>query len=430
MIYQTTILATFILAVLLLTVSKKYFLLPFILAACFIPADQRVLIFDLDFTPLRILVVIGFLRIAFRVEQLTFKWNNFDKLVIAWGVCGAIIYVIQWSNMRALIFKCGVLFDIIGLYWLSRLNIHSWNDIKITIRILAVCSIFLAVLVGLEWITGRNPFMIMGRVGTVIRYSRYRCQASFPHSIMLGLFWATIFPLFIGLARTENRKILYWFAAAASIFMVAATSSSTPYLTLFMIIVILCGYKWRQYTRFAIYIIATALMLLHVIMSGPVWSLIAQVSVVQGSTGMHRYLIVNEAINHLGEWVLLGSRSTAHWGHGLQDLTNQYIIEGVQGGLATLIIFLTMLYTALRFLLRLTFTSGQHQQRFLAWCIFVAIAGNCIAFFGISYFGQMIMLWYLMLAWVAFLSNSTQFRKDKKVYYAIPDSNRQDIKKV
>ncbi len=250
MLFETTILLTFILAVILLAFPKRYFLLPFIIAACFIPADQRVIIYGLDFTPLRILVVVGFLRIIMRAEPLQFKWNHFDRLVIAWALCGAIIYVIQWADMRSLIYKCGILFDILGLYWLFRLNVNSWDDIKLTTKILAICSLFLVVLVGLEWSTGENPFKIMGRVHTVVRYERYRCQASFPHSIMLGLFWATIFPMFVGMARTGSNKYLYWIAAGASIFMVAATASSTPYLTLFMIIVILCCYKWRKIYSF------------------------------------------------------------------------------------------------------------------------------------------------------------------------------------
>ena len=416
MIFETTILATFILAVLLLTVPKKYFLLPFILAACFIPADQRILIFDLDFTPLRILVVVGFLRTVLLAEPLKFKWNSFDKLVMAWAICGSIIYVIQWSDMRAFIYKCGIIFNIIGLYWQFRLNIHSWSDIKLATKILAICSLVMAVLVGLEWLTGKNPFVIMGRAITPMREGWYRCRASFPHSILLGLFWVTIFPLFVGLAHTENLKYLYWAAAAASIFIVAATVSSTPYLTLFMVIIILCGYRWRQYTHFAAWGFIILAIALHIIMTGPVWSLIAKMTVVPGSTGIHRFNIINQAINHFSEWAFLGIRDTIHWGPGLRDITNQYVFEGVTGGLITLILFLIMLYTALRLLVHLSLTSKNHQKRFLVWCFFVVIAGNCISFFGVIYTSQIQMIWNLMLASVSFLSETQPYIKHRMVF--------------
>jgi len=403
MINQATILVTVLLVVQLFVVPRKYFLLPFILAACFVPADQRVIIFDLDFTPLRMLVLVGFLRTIVREERLTFKWNRFDKLVLSWAICGALIYIIQWADMRALIHKCGVLFDVIGLYWLFRINISSWDDIKSVSKIFAICSLVLAVFVGLEWATGTNPFAILGRVGTAVREGRYRCKASFPHSIMLGLFWATMVPLFVGFARQSKHKLLFWSAVVASVFIVAATASSTPILTLPIVLILLCVYKWRQYTASAGWGILASLVALHIVMRAPVWHLISRIGVVGGSTGWHRFYLIDQAINHFGEWLFLGCRSTAHWGRGLTDITNQYILEGVRGGFVTLALFLVMIYMALRILLRLSLQQQEHKQQFLIWCLIVTILGHCVAFFGASYFGQMIMWWYMTLAAVSFL---------------------------
>jgi len=408
MINQTTVIITIVLGILTFVIPKKSFLLPFILAACFLPADQRVLIFGLDFTPLRMLVLVGFFRTILWGERLTFKWNSFDKLVLVWAICGALIYIIQWANMRALIYKCGVLFDVIGLYWLFRINISSWGDIKLATKIFAVCSVVLAVFVGLEWATGTNPFAILGRVGTAVREGRYRCQASFPHSIMLGLFWATLVPLFVGFARQDKSKLLFWSAMAASIFIVAATASSTPILTLLIVLFLLCGYKWRQCTVSAGWGILASLIALHIVMQAPVWHLISRISLVGGSTGWHRYILIDRAISHFGEWIFLGCRSTAHWGRGLSDITNQYILEGVRGGFVTLALFLVLIYMALRTLLRLSLQNQEHKQQFLAWCLFVAIFGHCIAFFGVSYFGQITVLWYMTLAMVGFLSEAQE----------------------
>jgi hypothetical protein len=403
MISQATVLITVFLGILTFVVPKKYFLLPFILAACFVPADQRLIILDLDFTPLRMLVLAGFFRTILWGERLTFKWNGFDKLVLAWAICGAVIYLIQWAHMRALIYKCGVLFDVIGLYWLFRININSWGDIKLVSKIFAICSLVLAVFVGLEWATGTNPFAILGRVGTALREGRYRCQASFPHSIMLGLFWATMVPLFVGFARQDKSKLLFWLAVAASVFITAATASSTPILTLLIVLIILCAYRWRRYTACAGWGLFASLIALHIVMQAPVWHLISRIGVVGGSTGWHRFYLIDQAINRFGEWMFLGCRSTAHWGRGLTDLTNQYILEGVRGGFVTLALFLVMIYMALRTLLRLSLQHQEQKQRFLAWCLFVAILGHCIAFFGVSYFGQIMMWWYMTLAAVSFL---------------------------
>jgi hypothetical protein len=138
-------------------------------------------------------------------------------------------------------------------------------------------------------------------------------------------------------------------------------------------------------------------------MQAPVWHLISRIGVVGGSTGWHRFNLIDQAINHFGEWLFLGCRSTAHWGRGLTDITNQYILEGVRGGFVTLALFLVMIYMALRTLLSLSLQHQEHKQQFLIWCLLVTILGHCVSFFGVSYFGQIMMWWYMTLAAVSFL---------------------------
>ncbi|KPJ66653.1 MAG: hypothetical protein AMJ43_07430 [Coxiella sp. DG_40] len=422
MINSSTICIATSLAILTFVVPRKYFLLPYILAACFVPADQRIIIMDLDFTVLRILVVSGFLRILLRGEQLRFKLSHFDKLVLAWAICGAVIYVIQWADMRALIYKCGVLFDVIGLYWLFRINIHCWEDIELVAKTFAVCSLVLAVLVALEGVTGKNPFVLLGRVTTVVRQGRYRCQAAFPHSIMLGLFWATLVPLFIGLGMTDKKKILYWSAAGASIFIIFATASSTPLLALLLILFLILLFRYRSYGHLITCALCGLTVALHLVMKAPVWHLIARVNVIGGSTGWHRYLLIDRSIRYFGEWALVGTRDTAHWGWGLHDLTNQYVLEGVRGGFITLLLFVVLLIMAVKTVGRYSLRSMPIKQQCLAWCLCVSVLGHCIAFFGVSYFGQINLLLYMVFAIVGLvyeISSRPIVRENSPVLVAV-----------
>jgi len=420
-IYQTTIAATLILATSLIAVPRKYFLMPFILAACFIPADQRIIILDLDFTPLRILVVAGVLRLLLREEVRKINWNRFDKLVLLWAVVGAGIYVLQWRDMRALIYKCGVLFDVIGLYWLFRQNIHSWHDIIYPFKVMAVCCLVLVPFVAYERVTGSNPFVVLGRVETWTREGTYRCQASFPHSIMLGLFWATVFPFFTGLYRIGRPKCLYGAAAAASVFIVVATASSTPLMALFYVVAGLYWFKWRRYTGTAGWGVAASLIGLHIVMEAPVWHLISRIRLIGGSTGWHRYHLIDEAVNHFDEWALIGCRSTSHWGWNLYDVTNQFVLEGVRGGFVTFLLFLAMIYVAFRTLLHLCLRCQEHTHRILTWCLFVVLLGHCVAFFGVSYFGQITMWWYMTLAMVGFLSEGYKCKEYAATINLLPN---------
>lgn len=398
MINQTTILAATLLVIATFIVPRKYFLLPYILAACFVPADQRIIIMGLDFTILRILVVAGVLRILVRNEQRPIHWNKFDKMVFAWAFCCAIVYVLQWGDMRALINRSGFLFDVIGLYWLFRQSIHSWDDIKFVAIFLAFSALTLAVLVGLEWATGRNPFVFLGRVGTVMREGRYRCQAAFPHSIMLGLFWATLVPVFIGFANTGQHKNFYYTAAGASIFIIFATASSTPIATLLIILFLMSLFRCRRWGRQIAYGMCGMVIALHIVMNNPVWHLICRVNLIGGSTGWHRFILIDGAIKHFGEWALIGTRDTAHWGRGLHDLTNQYILEGVRGGFITLLLFIVVLIMAVRTLGRYSLSVMSAKQQWLGWCFCVSILGHCVAFFGVSYFGQIKLLLYMIFA--------------------------------
>lgn len=407
-----TIVFTVVLAIVTLSIPRKWFLLPFIVAACFIPADQRVIIMGLDFTPLRMLVVFGFLRVFMRGEAASFKLNYFDKLILIWSVCSAFIYVLNRANTEALINRSGFLFDVVGLYWLFRLNISSWKDIKRIARIFAVCALVMAVFVAKEWTTGDNPFKYLGVVNTSVREGRYRCQAAFPHSIMMGLFWATLVPLFIGVAKSESgRKVFWWSAVAACTFMVLASASSTPLGGLASAFFFIAVFKYRRYGKKAAWGIIATLCALHIVMRAPVWHLISRIDIVGGSTGYHRYKLIDNAISHFNEWVLFGTRDTAHWGWGMGDVTNQYIAEGVKGGLLGLVLFVTVLVVAVKSSGKYSLLVPSRKQQWLAWGICAAVLSHCVSFFGVTYFGQIRMLLFLMFAisgWIYQLLDSEQ----------------------
>ncbi|MDI6449687.1 hypothetical protein [Anaerobaca lacustris] len=403
MITQPAIALILALALVTLLVPRKYFLLPYVVAACFVPADQRIIVADLDFTALRILLVVGLLRVVCAGDGKPLKYNSFDKLVIAWVVVGAIVYVLQWGTFAAVINRSGVLFNVIGTYWLFRKSVTNLEDISRIGRMLAVCALVMVVLVAIEWTTGQNPFVVMGRVRTVVRQGEYRCQASFPHSIMLGLFWATAIPLFVGLWKAEGRKWLYMAATAAGVFIVVATRSSTPLLTLLIVLGFLFLFRYRRYGRQAAWCAVGMTVALHIVMKAPVWHLIARVNMIGGSTGWHRYHLINEAINHLSEWAVLGTRGTAHWGWGLHDITNQYILEGVRGGLITLVLFVVLLVRAVAKVGAASLRRISPGHQWLLWAICVSILGHCVSFFGVSYFGQIILLLYMTFAIVGWV---------------------------
>jgi len=398
MITTPTIIITCVLAVLAISLPRKYFLTPYIIATCFVPAYQRIIIMGLDFTVLRILIAAGVLRIFLRGELKVIEWNKFDKLLMGWALCGAIVYTVQWGDMRALIYKSGRLYDIIGLYWIFRQSIRSWSDIKFVVRMFALCAILMVPLVAIEKATGRNPFWLLGRVHTAIRGGKFRCQASFPHSIIFGVFWANLLPMFIASVITEHRKSLYWIAVLAGIFMVWTSASSTPYGTLIVTLALLAIFSFRCYGRLMALGLCGLVMALHIVMNAPVWHLLARIDLVGGSTGWHRYYLIDETIKHFGEWALLGTRDPEQWGYYLHDVTNQYCFEAVEGGLTTLVFFVVVLIIAVKTAGKYSLQNIPREQQWLAWSICVSILGHCVSFISVSYFGQIHMLLFMTFA--------------------------------
>jgi len=397
-----TLFITVVLSVMTLGLPRKYILLPYVIGACWVPADQTVMIGELNFQVLRILVVVGVLRLVIRGEVVPLRWHRFDSLIVAWAVVGSIIYVLQWMSMAAVINRCGRLLEWLGLYWVFRQSIRSWDDVRFAYGALAVCAIAMVPFVVIEWGNGANPFGALGRVTTLVREGNYRCQATFPHAIMMGLFWATLVPLYVVFAR-YGHKLLFWTAVVASAFMIKATNSSTPVLTLVAVFPLLAAYKWRNLTKAAGWTVVVMLVTLHVVMKAPVWHLIARVGVISGSTGWHRYNLINEAINHFSEWMVLGTRSTEHWGRGLIDVTNQFILEGVRGGFISLVLFCAILFIGGRAAVRLSLRTRDARESHYCWGVFVTILVHGLSFLGVAYFGQITMIWYLLLASVGLI---------------------------
>ena len=393
-----TIYIMIVLAILVFAVPRKYLLVPIILAACFVPCEQHVLLFGLHFYLARNLILVAIVRILIKGEIRHVEWNRLDKLVVAWVLTGAAIYILRRLDFQSMIYKSGVLLDVLGIYWVARQSITSWEDIRKVCQVFAICAIAITPLVAIEWTTGMNPFRVLGRAYTLSREGEFRCQASFPHPIIAGAFWAPLVPLFIAMALTDRRKTLYWSSVAASIFIVAATRSSTPVGGLAAVLLLTALYRYRRYGRHMAIGFFGLLTVLHIVMAAPVWHLLVRIRIFSGTTGYHRYFLIQKTIEHFREWALLGTESTAHWGWGLFDVTNQYCLEGIRGGLLTLALFVAILFVAIR-------TTGAYAQRpvgrdrqWLSWALCCSLVGHCVMFIGVGYFGQIQMLLYLSFA--------------------------------
>lgn len=392
----------------MLRVPRRYAIWPMIVMACFVAQSQRIVLFGLNFDFLRVMVLFAWLRIVSRGEQLGFNWKPIDYLMLAWSAFSVLDRGLNTGQFSPVVTELGAAFDAIGMYFAFRCLVRDWSDVDAlsTGFVLFAVPVALAFLV--EKATGRNPFAFFGGVPeiTVIRGDRLRCQGAFSHPILAGCFWAAVIPLcaarFWSTARAKQRGIL---GVAACLFIIFACGSSTPVLAVMLSAVGGLAFLIRRQMRLVRWGILFTLIGLHLVMKAPVWHLVSRFDMVGGSDGWHRYHIIDQTIRHFSDWWLIGTASIASWEIWASDITNQFVLEAIAGGLPRLILFVAIIASAFAGVGRL-WRQVEHQpyRLALAWGLGVALFVHIINFIGVSYFGQIIFIWYLLLALIGSLA--------------------------
>jgi len=382
-------------------------------------------VMSLDFNFLRILVLFGALRVfVIKREFTSFRWGRLDTAVCLWGTSSAVFYTLRLASLAGLINRLGFCFDVIGMYLLFRCLVRNWQDVDRIIKGFLCISIPLAFLFVIENRTGHNMFSIFGGVHaiTMVRQGRLRCQGAFSHAILAGCFWASVIPLFVVCWWKFNQdKIWAVIGILAAMVIIYCCASSTPVLA------VLCGglggcmFYLRRQMKVVRWGLLGGLFMLHVSMRAPVWHLISRVGAVGGSTGYHRFVLIDQAIRHFGDWGFLGCSGArvASWGVWAGDVTNQYILEGVNGGFVTLCLFVYCILVAYSEVGKLWRRQRPHSYELkLTWALGVCLFVHCMNFIGVSYFGQINILWYLLLAMIGSLSLVKTKKKNVKARLA------------
>ncbi len=420
-VHPLGLLAVAMLGSCVLLLPRRWAAVPLLVMACFIPSAQRIVVVGLDFDFLRIMVLFGFGRLLLRNEHLAFSWQMLDKALILWTISAVVFFVIQHGTVSALVNRLGFAFDVFGMYFLFRCLVRDWIDVDRIILGFILISIPVAYFSLVERSTGRNMFAIFGGVPaiTVIREGRLRCQGAFSHPILAGCFWASVIPL-IATRWWKSTQDRVWVITGlvSVIVIVICCASSTPTLGIISALVGGLMFFLRRQMRCVRWGVLLTLIVLHIMMQAPVWHLIARISAVGGSTGWHRYNLINQTIIHFGDWCVSGcfGQTVESWGIWKGDVTNQYILEGIRGGFTTMCLFFAIIVIAFSKVGKLWRLQADSKYRLaLSWALGVSLFAQCMMFIGVSYFGQIIIIWYLLLAIIGSLSVPQSAINDKMV---------------
>lgn len=434
-IHPLAAVAALILAAAAISLPRRYALIPLFFAATTIPMAQRLVVAGADFTLLRFLLLTYVIRIFIKGEIKGLHWNRLDTLVLLWTVSGTVIMTIQIGSFSAFVNRIGWSYEILLTYLAARCFLRDENDLRILAKAVAIISIPVAISFIFEWMTRHNMFSIFGGVQatTPIREGRLRCQGPFSHPILAGTFWAACLPLIWMLwPRLSGARILCALGTIAAVTIVIACSSSTPILAAAVAFFGAFMFRYRHRRKLIWKSgLATILVLHFVIMDSPVWHLMARVNIVGGSTGWHRYRIFDAFVNNFREWYLVGEPDPMSWGvWQMRDITNQYILEGLRGGLITLLFFVLILITAFSFVGKSLTNSEKLESdsavdlTWYTWLIGTTMFIHAVTFLGLSYFGQMEMILYLQIGIVGSICSGRAL-KNVKAYQKNASRSRQ-----
>ncbi len=389
--------------ILILRLPLKSVLAPLLLAIFLIPKGQVIVLAGIHLNVYRIILLSGLVRwiISRRSSPLAGGFNSIDRLFTLGALSLFIIFSLQYMATQALIKALGDLLDSLAGYFVLRFLIRDRESVREAVRVLALTALIVGICMLNEQRTGGNVFGLLGGTLSVseTRNGAIRSMGPFLHSIPAGAFGATLVPLLIWLWSDSKSRILAALGLLGATVMAVTCHSSTVLGCYAASIFGLCLWPLRNQMRVIRYGLLIMVIGLHVIMKGPVWSLLEHIDLTGSSENFHRYQLVDTFIRHFDEWWLLGTQNNGSWGWEMADTSNEYVTYGVGGGLLSLVLFIALISRCLgRLGTKRKLATGRRGEEWFFWCLGAAMFAHLVVFIGIDYFDQMLFAWFALLA--------------------------------
>lgn len=378
---------------------------------------QRLEVGPITLHVIRLLIAVGAVRVVARGERILGGLNGLDGTMLAWAGCAIISSVFHKTTAEGnpLIFRLGLVYNTLGIYFLFRVFIQSIEDLVHLIKIMACVLAPVALEMFQEHITKRNLFSVLGGVPEMawVRDGKLRSQGPFSHPILAGTVGAVCFPLMISIYRQSPKAAL--FGSGVCVAMVLTSSSSGPLMSLIFGVFALILWRWRHLTQHFRIGAVIAYVVLSMVMTDPAYYIIARIDLTGSSTGWHRARLIEMAFANIGEWWVGGTDYTRHWmptgvswSEDHTDITNYYIKMGVIGGLPLMLLLIAALVTAFRYIGHsLRATDGKSLTgQFFIWAIGAALLTHTATCVSVSYFDQSFVFIYLNLAVISSLRSA------------------------
>jgi len=403
-------LITLVLVFVILFLPRRWAVLGVVSGVCYVTQTQFFVLGGVDFTAIRFIILVGFIRVIWRKEFSFSKLNKVDKNLLIFS--SALLLVFTLRSQSSLMYQLGLFCDSLLAYFTFRGLLRDPDTFRQFLKDMELLILPFAIFMIVEAVTGRNFFSIMGGVPAtpILRNGHYRSQASFRQAITAGSFGATLLPLFIGLtffAADRSRALM---GIILALLITIASRSSGPLMALIGGLVAWACWPLRERMRMVRWAIVGFWVSLAAVMKSPVWFIYARISDVIGGGGWYRANLIDKFVNNFQDWWLIGMsvQKTKNWAAtgmpwGSADITSEYIAVGITGGLISLVLFIWLFKVCYQSLGKAmegirSGTQNDRRNEALLWGLGSALFAHMINLTSVTYFDQFWVMWYMLLA--------------------------------
>jgi hypothetical protein len=409
---------TVLLALLVFSRSRAGALTAVIAAIAYLPQTEQ-LNLGFHFYAVRLVLLAGIVRVFARGEARGLALGRIDKAFLAYTL---LIFLIASARVpEELTYRLGGLYDTLLGYFLFRCLLREEADFLAVLSKVAYLLIPFAVFMLYETVTNHNIFSLFHGISEAswIRNGSTRAQGPFRNPITAGSFGANFAMLFASLAFAGLRKPFVFVGLFASVAIVFSSHSSGPFLGLALSFLAFLAWRFRSQIKQILYALLGGLLVVALAMNAPIWFLIGRISEITGGGGYHRSLLIEKTIEHFDRWWLAGTSNTADWFpyeiNGKADITNFFVLAGVDAGLIGLFVAFALVVTLFKALSRALAARPERPIKMLLWGLGAALVGNLGILFSVVYMDQMQLIWLFLLVSIATLT-----QMPKPVLRAIP----------
>ncbi len=386
----------------------------------FYPTYLVVSVGTIDISASRIVITILLLKfVADSNVRSRFKWCRLDGWVAFYMAVGILVICITRPLSEALENRAGFLMDTWLAYLAARLCITDRATLISVVKCVGVILVPLAILAILESAGYWRPYADLRqycpwRTETTLKEPRFgfeRAEGPFAHAIMFGTAFAMLVPLLWSLRHERgNWRGLAYLLAGVAIIGAMSSMSGGPWNTIIVVILLLALEKYKYLVKPLLIFIVFSCIFVEIASNRPFYHVIMSYTNPLGGAAGHRAVLIDCALEDIGEWWLIGyCGEDPGWGERLgmafTDVTNGFILAGVEYGILGVIGLCAIFASALRMLIRLHKQLDEPVLESWCWAFGTVLVAAIAALMGVALFGQTRTIFYCIMGMVGSMPN-------------------------